>query len=239
MKCLRFQKARLQHLVLSRPNWRDVNGQSQMQEKDLSKAWREQLKQSQAQLRDHYFEHKSTHKLLKQQSNLVDAVLQQIWQHFNLDQSVGLVAVGGYGRGELFPYSDVDLLILLPSNDDQTTNSNIERVISLFWDIGLAVGHSVRTLSECISEARKDVTVQTNLLESRLIIGNPGLFADFQAQMATVMDVAVFFKAKLHEQEQRHARFDDTAYNLEPNIKESPGGSGISTLFYGFYAAYH
>ena len=195
-----------------------------MQEKDLSKAWREHLKKAQALLREDYFQHKNTRKLLKQQSNLVDDVLQQIWQHFQLDRSVSLVAVGGYGRGELFPYSDVDLLILLPSNHDQVINTNIERVIGLFWDVGLAVGHSVRTLDECIAEASKDVTVQTNLLESRLIIGNSVLFENFQAKIKDAMDVRGFFKAKLHEQEQRHARFDDTAYNLEPNVKESPGG---------------
>jgi [protein-PII] uridylyltransferase len=198
--------------------------QTQSPEANHAKVWRESLKQNQALLRDDFFRHKNTRKLLKQQSKLVDDVLQQIWVQFELSSFVSLVAVGGYGRGELFPYSDVDLLILLPNNPDASLNERIERVVGLFWDIGLAVGHSVRNLDECITEAKKDVTVQTNLLESRLIIGNPALFASFQAQMSSAMDVGAFFKAKLYEQEQRYARFDDTAYNLEPNIKESPGG---------------
>ena len=196
----------------------------QTEEDNHSAAWRESLIRDQVKLRDDFFKHKNTRKLLKQQSKLVDEVLKQIWLKFDLSASVSLVAVGGYGRGELFPYSDVDLLILLPNNPDASLNERIERVVGLFWDIGLAVGHSVRNLDECIAEAKKDVTVQTNLLESRLIIGNPSLFTSFQTQMSSAMDVGAFFNAKLQEQEQRYARFDDTAYNLEPNIKESPGG---------------
>ena len=195
-----------------------------MQADNQATIWRNELKQAQALLRDDFFEYKNTRKLLSQQSKLVDGVLKDIWKQFDLSQSVSLVAVGGYGRGELFPYSDVDLLILLPNDVDQAINERITNTIGLFWDIGLAVGHSVRNLDECVAEAKKDVTVQTNLLESRLITGNPSLFSTFQLQMVDVMDSEAFFKAKLHEQEQRHARFDDTAYNLEPNIKESPGG---------------
>ena len=198
--------------------------QIQNQEENNARAWRESLRQNQTLLRDDFFQHKNTRKLLKQQSKLVDNILQQIWLQFDLSDSVSLIAVGGYGRGELFPYSDVDLLILLPNATDAILNERIERVVGLFWDIGLAVGHSVRNLDECITEAKKDVTVQTSLLESRLIIGNPTLFASFRTQMSQAMDVVVFFKAKVKEQEQRYARFDDTAYNLEPNIKESPGG---------------
>ncbi len=199
------------------------NQTSSLAEND-AKVWRENLKRDQALLRDEYFQQKNSHKLLKQQSRLVDAVLQQIWLNFNLCELASLVAVGGYGRGELFPYSDVDLLILLPNKPDTELNARIERVVGLFWDIGLAVGHSVRNLDECITEAKKDVTIQTNLLESRLVIGHPSLFASFQTQISSAMDVGAFFKAKIHEQDQRYARFDDTAYNLEPNIKESPGG---------------
>ena len=193
-------------------------------EESHARIWREKLKQAQLMLRENFFHHKNTRKLLKQQSKLVDDVLQQVWQQFELSQSVSLVAVGGYGRGEIFPYSDVDLLILLPNSVEKNLNERIENVIGLFWDIGLAVGHSVRNLEECIIEAQKDVTVQTNLLESRLVIGNPALFKDFQMQISDAMDVGAFYKAKIHEQEQRYARFNDTAYNLEPNIKESPGG---------------
>ena len=137
--------------------------QSKIEVDHHAKIWRDDLKLSQAKLREEFFAHKNTRKLLKQQSKLVDRVLQQIWQQFDLSLTVSLVAVGGYGRGELFPYSDVDLLLLLPNQPDSAINERIEQVIGLFWDIGLAVGHSVRTLDECIVEAQKDVTVQTNL----------------------------------------------------------------------------
>jgi len=129
--------------------------QEQSQEENYAKLWRESLKQNQALLRDDFFQHKNTRKLLKQQSKLIDDVLRQIWLQFDLNKSVSLVAVGGYGRGELFPYSDVDLLILLPNSPDASLNERIERVVGLFWDIGLAVGHSVRNLDECITEAKK------------------------------------------------------------------------------------
>ena len=162
--------------------------------------------------------------LLRQHCRLVDVLLRDLWRESALPRDVCLVAVGGYGRGELFPYSDVDLLILLPDNHDDTVNTRIEALIGLFWDIGLAVGHSVRSLGECVAEAAKDVTVQTNLLESRLLIGNAALYQRFSDALATAMDMRTFFKAKVHEQDQRHTRFNDTAYNLEPNIKESPGG---------------
>ena len=195
-----------------------------MQADNQATIWRNQLREAQVILRDDFFEHKNTRKLLTQQSKLVDGVLKDIWKQFGLSQSVSLIAVGGYGRGELFPYSDVDLLILLPNDANQSINERVTATIGLFWDIGLAVGHSVRNLDECLAEAKKDVTVQTNLLESRLIAGGSSLFSTFQTQMVEAMDPGAFFKAKIHEQEQRYARFDDTAYNLEPNIKESPGG---------------
>ena len=188
-----------------------------------SARWREQLKAQQQELRDTFFSKKNTPNLLKQHAKLVDGILKEIWQEADLGEC-SLIAVGGYGRGELFPYSDVDLLILIPEAENQGINQKIEHVIGLLWDIGLAVGHSVRNLEECAEEASKDVTVQTNLLESRFLTGNQVLFQAFQAKMAEIMDVASFFKAKIEEQEQRYKRFNDTAYNLEPNIKESPGG---------------
>ena len=185
--------------------------------------WRAELKIQQQQLRDAFFSKKNTSQLLKQHAKLVDKTLQNIWRESDLNE-VTLIAVGGYGRGELFPYSDVDLLILLPNQSSAALNQKVEQVIGLLWDIGLAVGHSVRNLDECVNEAQKDVTVQTNLLESRFLTGNRTLFDSFQEKMADAMDVSHFYRAKVEEQEQRYRRFNDTAYNLEPNIKESPGG---------------
>ncbi|OAM52974.1 bifunctional uridylyltransferase/uridylyl-removing protein [Methylovorus sp. MM2] len=190
----------------------------------LTKSWREHLQQEQARLRSSFERTADTARLLRTQSKLVDDLLRDLWGKLNISNQISLIAVGGYGRGELFPYSDIDLLILLPDQVDETFNSSIEALIGIFWDIGLAVGHSVRTLSECIDEAAKDVTVQTNLLETRFLIGNQPLYDDFQIRIGHGMDVKEFYLAKMHEQEQRHARFNDTTYNLEPNIKESPGG---------------
>ncbi len=171
-----------------------------------------------------FYENANTAQVLKQTCDLVDHLLKQIWQQGDISQQVCLIAVGGYGRRELFPYSDVDLLILLPENADHALTSQIETLIGLLWDVGLNVGHSVRTLIECVEEASKDVTVQTNLLEARRLIGSKKLYQHFTYSLNNVMNTGAFFEAKLKEQQQRYTKFNDTAYNLEPNIKESPGG---------------
>lgn len=190
---------------------------------DIS-AWRRRLQTRQAELRDEFCSRADTAKLLRQQCQLVDALLCDLWRESAMPQEVCLVAVGGYGRGELFPYSDVDLLILLPESHATAYDPLLETLIGLFWDIGLAVGHSVRTLQECVEEAAKDVTVQTNLLEARYLTGDKALFRRMREQLAITLDPEKFFQAKSLEQAHRHARFNDTAYNLEPNLKESPGG---------------
>ncbi len=135
---------------------------------------------------------------------------------------MALVAVGGYGRGLLFPHSDVDVLVLLP--DGRTPDASVERFVGMLWDCGLEPGHSVRTVTECAEEAAKDVTVDTSLLEARLVAGNAGLVAKLAERLKAQRDVRAFFRAKFQEQDKRHDRFQDAAYNLEPNIKESPGG---------------
>jgi [protein-PII] uridylyltransferase len=195
-----------------------------MLQKEAISTWRAQLKASQQQLEIDYFHHKNPHKLLKNHSQLIDKSLQTIWLGANIHAACSLIAVGGYGRNELFPYSDIDLLILLPNQHDAALNSQIENLIGFLWDIGLNVGHSVRTLDECLAEASNDVTVQTNLLEARLLIGDKKQFSKFTQSIQRLMQPEAFFKAKYKEQDNRHAKFNDTAYNLEPNIKESPGG---------------
>ncbi len=113
--------------------------------------------------------------LLRQLARHVDAMLDELWQHAGMPADASLVAVGGYGRGELFPYSDVDVLVLLPDGAEAHMNgalkSSIEGFIASCWDIGLEIGSSVRTFNECMQEAAGDVTVQTALLESRLLCG--------------------------------------------------------------------
>lgn len=198
--------------------------QAQREPESLAKAWREHLQRRQAELRATFELKADTARLLKAHSRLVDELLRDLWQQSHLTADVCLIAVGGYGRQELFPYSDVDLLILVPEHVHDAINLRIESIIGLLWDIGLAVGHSVRNLDECLDEAAKDVTVQTNLLEARYLTGNKTLYRDFQQSFKSALRPRTFFEAKMLEQQQRHARSNDTAYNLEPNVKESPGG---------------
>ncbi len=192
--------------------------------KQTIQTWRQQLKAQQSALESNFFQHKNTAQNLKKQSLLTDKLLTEIWLQANIHAGAALIAVGGYGREELFPYSDIDLLILLPSQHDDVLNEQVEAIIGQLWDIGLNVGHSVRTQDECISEASSDVTIQTNLLESRLLAGNKANYQQFAQAIDTLMQPETFFAAKFKEQDNRHAKFNDTAYSLEPNIKESPGG---------------
>ena len=163
-------------------------------------------------------------KLLRSLRQSVDAVLTTAWQAAGLPANTALVAVGGYGRGELFPYSDVDVLLLLEQAPDRATTGKLEELVQLFWDLGLEIGHSIRTVDECLSESAADITVQTSLLEARLVCGDEALFAQLQQRYDAAMDPQAFFHAKLLEMKQRHAKYEDTAFSLEPNCKESPGG---------------
>ncbi len=159
---------------------------------------------------------------------LADATLQILWEHAGLAGQHALVAVGGYGRGELFPHSDVDVLVLLPDEHDPDIDpqlkAHIEAFIGSCWDSGLEIGSSVRTVSQCMAEATKDVTVQTALLESRLVTGDSHLFGRMREHLHLAMDPRAFFVAKTLEMRQRHSKFEETPYALEPNCKESPGG---------------
>jgi [protein-PII] uridylyltransferase len=167
-------------------------------------------------------------KVLQHMADLTDEVLRNLWTCAGMGEPFALLAVGGYGRAELFPHSDVDVLVLLPDGQsaefDGELKKRIEAFIGTCWDVGLEIGSSVRTLSDCLSEAEKDVTVQTALLECRLITGNAALVAQFQAAYRQAMDPKAFFVAKTLELRQRHTKFEDTPYSLEPNCKESPGG---------------
>ena len=168
------------------------------------------------------------HGLLQKLARHTDATLQNLWALADFGPDACLVAVGGYGRGELFPYSDVDVLLLLPDDSEVDDNpqlkAKIETFISNCWDSGLEIGSSVRTAADCVLEAAKDVTVQTSLLEARLLVGLKKNFASLQTQLAGVMNAKAFFIAKTLELRQRHNKFEDTPYALEPNCKESPGG---------------
>ena len=132
--------------------------------------------------------------------------------------------MGGYGRGQLFPHSDVDILILLPAALDDAGTAFVERFVGMLWDIGLDAGHSVRTIAECEAEMAGDITIRTSLLEHRLVAGSRPLFRRFGRAVALATEPRHFYEAKTLEQQQRHLKYHDTAYNLEPNLKESPGG---------------
>ncbi|RXZ42172.1 [protein-PII] uridylyltransferase [Crenobacter cavernae] len=169
-------------------------------------------------------EHGDPQTLLSSLSGLVDAEIAALWQDGGGGESAALLAVGGYGRGQLFPHSDIDLLILLPDNAPRAVLEKAEALIGQMWDLGLEVGHSVRTVDECLKEAEGDITVATTLLEHRLIAGNAALQQVLAASLARELDPVAFVEGKRLEQQQRHNRFFGVTNNLEPNLKESPGG---------------
>ena len=161
-------------------------------------------------------------------AKLADKLLVQLWRNAGFEQGEALIAVGGYGRGELFPSSDVDVLVLLPDNviaeESPVLKAKLEAFIGSCWDSGLEIGSSVRTLKDCIDESENDITVKTSLLESRLLAGCHDLYQQFQQSYQEAMDPHAFFVAKTLELNQRHNKFENTPYSLEPNCKESPGG---------------
>lgn len=185
---------------------------------------RDQLKADKQSLFAEFSAHGHVGHLLTRLRRAVDAALVDAWRGLGLPAACALVAVGGYGRGELFPFSDVDVLLLLPTEPDQDTTGRLEKFIGLCWDLGLEIGSAVRTVDDCIRESRQDVTIQTSLLEARLLTGNRKLFAELQTRYQADLDPRAFFQAKLLEMRQRHAKYQDTPYSLEPNSKESPGG---------------
>ncbi len=200
---------------------------------DALKAYRNALQSAGLTLREQFRNDVPVTELVRSRARLIDAVLVHAWLRFFRDPpsaEIALVAVGGYGRSELQPASDIDLLILL-ANTDETGHytvfqQHIEEFITFLWDIGLEVGHSVRSVSECASEATQDITIATNLMEARLLIGPDELFQTMRMSVGPehIWPTRQFFEAKCREQRQRHHKYNDTAYNLEPNVKEGPGG---------------
>ena len=166
--------------------------------------------------------------LVKARAWVVDQLILHAWDNLiPAGEKISLVAVGGFGRGELHPHSDVDLLVLLQeSPPGEELRSAIEAFVTLLWDAGFYLGHSVRTVDACVSEAKKDIATATSLMESRLLSGDTRMQIEMLEATAAdqVWSAAEFFDAKFEEQVKRHEQYHDTAYNLEPNIKEGPGG---------------
>lgn len=166
--------------------------------------------------------------LVEQRAWFTDQILRVAWGRFSWGQGTGiaLLAVGGYGRGELLPHSDIDLLILLENGDNECFRGSIEGFLTLLWDIGLPASHSVRSLQECAAKAANDLTIISNLMESRTLSGDQRLRQKMQSLTDTshMWPSRAFYLAKRVEQSERHAKYNDTEYNLEPNVKGSPGG---------------
>jgi len=202
--------------------------QSHFNESDRLQFFKQLIKQKDAELRQKFDPHQSVSGLLKERSDFIDQLLSSCWQHFlgYSAQQLCLIAVGGYGRRELFPYSDIDIVVLLDSDDISSYQDALGYFFTFLWDIGLKPGHSVRTIQECIELAIQDQTIMTSLLETRPITGNVVLHELLKHQTAPdkIWPSSDFFAAKMEEQRLRYAKFHDSAYNLEPNIKEGPGG---------------
>lgn len=164
--------------------------------------------------------------LVNERATFIDRILHHAWHRFSWSEGVALLAVGGYGRGELHPHSDIDLLILCDEEPNAADKQYIETFITFLWDVQLNIGHSVRTVAECISAARDDITIATNLLECRTLEGNRLLRLELkkQLELGEVWPSHKFFRAKWDEQLARHAKHSYTEYNLEPNVKNAPGG---------------
>ena len=185
---------------------------------------RERLKSERAALAADFMRQPRPVRYLARHAALVDGVLTELCKALALPGDCCLAAVGGYGRGELFPGSDVDVLLLIAAEPDAAARATLERWVQACWDVGLEIGHSVRTVQASIEEAGRDVTIETSQMEARRLWGDAELFTSFRTAFKTHFDALKFFDAKVREQTQRHLRFDDSAYKLEPNLKDSPGG---------------
>jgi [protein-PII] uridylyltransferase len=190
---------------------------------------RQLLRQGQEELTQRFRADEPVEALVRARALFTDRLLATLWQaklDAQLAAALALAAVGGYGRGELHPCSDVDILVLVPTQLGEGERGQVERLVAFLWDIGLEVGHSVRTVPECAEESLADVGTMTTLLEARWLAGSPALLPAMRAALAPdrVWPVRDFFAAKVREQQERHLKANDTAYNLEPNVKTGPGG---------------
>ncbi|MEQ5854426.1 [protein-PII] uridylyltransferase [Halomonas sp. EF61] len=185
------------------------------------------LKEIQSRLDERFLGGADIRDLVRGRAWCLDQLLALAWaRQPGLDDGVALLAVGGYGRGELHPHSDIDLMFLLEDDDDTPYREPLTAFITFLWDIGLEIGHSVRSLNDCEREAKADVTVITNLLESRTLAGREALRQAMRERLSgeRMWPADRFFEAKWQEQITRHYRFNNSEYHLEPNLKSSPGG---------------
>jgi len=195
-------------------------------EKHPLQVFKDAIGAAEHQMAERFREGEDVSTLIHERALFIDCLLHYAWHQHDWKPGIGLLAVGGYGRGELHPYSDIDLLILTSAPANSDTVKNIERFVAFLWDLGLEIGHSVRSVEECLDLAAQDITVMTNLTESRTIVGDtaPGEQLACSMEQKKLWPMKDFFHAKLAEQEERHNRQQAAEYILEPNIKNSPGG---------------
>jgi [protein-PII] uridylyltransferase len=204
------------------------------------------LAQGRAEIRRRFDAEGSGVRLVAEQCFLVDQLIRTLYDlatetiypqpNPTSGEKLAIVAVGGYGRGEMAPYSDVDLLFLLPYKQTPHTEQVIEFLLYALWDLGLKVGQATRSVSECLRYARDDLTIRTALLEARYVWGEQPLYLDLKQRFENEIvrtSAAQFIEAKLAERDQRHQRVGDSRYQLEPNVKEGKGGlRDLHTLFW-------
>jgi [protein-PII] uridylyltransferase len=195
-------------------------------EKPIITVFKDAINAAGTQANRRFIEGEDIRALVYERALFIDCVLHYAWYQFEWPDSISLEAVGGYGRGELHPGSDIDLLILHRPEILESCKDNIEKFLTLLWDIGLEIGSSVRTVKQTIEIARTDITVATNIMESRTLVGDQSLRYELlqESNPDKIWPIEEFFRAKYQEQLDRHKKYNDTEYNLEPNIKNAPGG---------------
>jgi [protein-PII] uridylyltransferase len=195
---------------------------------DYLQQFKHLLKQKDNELKEKFDPQLPVAALINERSDFVDNFLRGCWQHFlgAYAEQLSLIASGGYGRRELFPYSDIDIVVLLDSDETSAYEGALVDFFTFLWDVGLKPGQSARTIKQCVEEAKNDQTIMTSLTEIRLITGSQSLFDTLKTETAPdhIWPSDLFFQAKMAEQQKRYAKAHDTPYNLEPNIKEGPGG---------------
>ncbi len=200
--------------------------QKALEQEKPATVFRDAIQAANTHFDNRFYEGEDVRTLVNERARFVDRLLHFAWQHFEIGDIPALIAVGGYGRMELHPHSDIDVLILLPAEPDAEMRHTLERFITFLWDLNLNIGHSVRTLQECLQLAADDITIATNLLESRTLAGNRQLRTEMRSEIdaRNIWPSREFFYAKWDEQKDRHTKHNNTEYNLEPNIKNAPGG---------------
>ena len=204
----------------------------------LATACKSVLETGRTRIHECYLQGASAAALLELQTQLTDTVLLHVWQQFineNDNGLLSLLAVGGYGRSELHPYSDIDIAILVDPHLESDTEERLSQFVTALWDLGVAIGHSVRTVAECQAQARDDATIITNLMEARYMAGAAPLFHSMLNAISPhqIWPANAYFDAKIREQANRRQKYLGDAYRLEPNLKQSNGGMrDIQTLFW-------